>query len=149
MGKLNKNVAACSLPSASPGSSFSGTVYGWGHQKATDGSTSPSLHLLDVTKKSCPAFRVVTSDQFCAPGKKLSSNFFSGDSGSPLVRGNVLTGVVSWSTNKGSFQVYTDVSQFVPSILKIIGKFKPSSSGPKPPRSSTPEPGKDSTQPKS
>ncbi|XP_035379282.1 granzyme H isoform X2 [Electrophorus electricus] len=89
-------------------------VMGWGSQTANRTSPSKVLREANVTTGNCTLPHIICSEGFTGPG--------SGDSGGPLICGDVAQGIVSNRIKKTFAARYTRISHYLGWIYSVIKK---------------------------
>lgn len=102
------------------------TIYGYGQTDEYDEDgfsyQMNKVSLPIISKKTCSAVMFDRSQPmlgntvFCAGYKKGGKDGCQGDSGGPAMRGNIITGIVSWGegcARPNRYGVYTDVYEYV------------------------------------
>jgi len=106
------------------------TVLGWGETR-NENESSDHLRVVNVpiiNQEVCSAiydfFGGITDAMICAGNLDGGAGFCQGDNGGPLLVGNILGGIVSWSydcAQPGFPGVYTRISHVAPWILEVSG----------------------------
>ncbi|XP_041862219.1 duodenase-1-like [Melanotaenia boesemani] len=104
------------------------SVAGWGMTQTT-GSVVNELRVVNVSiidPESCKEeWTALPPNVICAGGSGTDKGFCQGDSGDPLVCNDIAVSIVSFNRNSNCSypdvpNVYTDISEYVPWINKIV-----------------------------